>query len=222
MTTLYNYTQQFDKSWDGLTYANQLYNVFSRYSNKFSHTEDTNFITIDNKLTLKVSAVGDGWPYLRMKIDVWDTDNNVSVRGMEMGISYGVYSIQLYSGEDSLTFKVGNDYIVIVFKSNNLYFATDSSRGGPIGIDAPGYAFVESSSFNTTYHVKKIADYSLSVRDLFFSETCILVSDGGNYVVISDYSSCSTVTKFTTLALRNKTYFAIGTNTLIEFEEASE
>lgn len=217
MATLYNYTQEFTRSGDGLTYANQLYSMFSRYSNKFSHTEDTNFITIDNRLTLKVTSV-DSWTYMRMKIDVWDTENDVSVRGSEMGIAYGVYSIQLYSGEDSLTFKIGNgDYIVIVFKSNNVYFTTDSSRGGPNGIESSGCSFVESSSLDATYHIKKIADYSLSVRDLFFSETCVLVSDGGNYVVVSDYSSCSNVTKFTSLALHNKSYFAIGTNTLIEY-----
>ena len=98
MATLYNYTQEFTRSDGGIIYANQLYSMFSRYSNKFSHIENTNFITIDNKLTLKVTSV-DGYSYMRMKIDVWDTENDVSVRGSEMGIYYGVYSIQLYSGE---------------------------------------------------------------------------------------------------------------------------
>ena len=198
-------------------YANRLYNLFSKYSDKFSHEADTELITVDNKMFLKVYQSGSAG-YQHMVIELV-TSTGDRVLYWDTGVRSGSLPVQIFSSDDVLTFIINVSCVCFfAFRNDDVYF-------GYVGIDATNgienMTIVDGVNLDTTFRIRKIADYQLSVRDLFFTEVCILSASGGDYVTVPDYCSCSKLAARSTYALQNKTYFAIGTNTLIEFTEES-
>lgn len=216
-TILTKDTQYFNRG-SNLNYTNQLFALLSRHSNKFTHEDESEYIEVDNRMTLHVRQSDNGWAWIKLQIDVINPENNSVIAAFITGIQDGTFSVDVYKGDDTIVFKIGNAAtLTFIFKSNSVYFTSRS-----VAIETTtGQAIADSYSLSTNYTVKKIADYSLSIRDLFFTDTCVILNPDGEYDVIQDFSSCSNVTYNTTLSLNNKNYYAIGTNTLIEYVEGN-
>ena len=187
MSVLSKDTQYFNRG-SNLNYTNQLFALLSRHSDKFTHEENTEYIEVDNRMTLHVRMSDNSWPYIHLQIDVINPENNNVITAFITGIQDGTFSVDVYKGDDTIVFKIGNaTTLTFIFKSNSVYF---TARSDAIELTTDR-AIADSYSLSTNYTIKKIADYSLSVRDLFFTETCIISNPDGEYDVIQDFSSCS-------------------------------
>jgi len=210
--------------------ADKFYTMFSRYTDIFTHESGTDTIRIYNEydITFRVSSGG-------TYIDILNPDTQTAIAsyGFKMGgtglYEKGIYDVYIlvsstlfycrYYRRDTTDYRGG--VMCFITTNDNHYI---SMMPGTSTYDRSAWTIESNSAIicleerDTNYAVKKLAEYNLSVSDLFFSEINLIVSTIGNFSQVTDFCSCSNVTYNQSLNVNNKTYFAIGTNTLVEIE----
>ena len=213
--------------------ADRFYAMYSRHTNICTHTPGTETIRFYNSYNLKFTPNYGSSTFEVIDVSSGDT---LKSRNFYMGGTRGdenaIFDTLILSSPDLFytyylrqnpTTSDSRGGVLCFMRSNNKHYV--SMIGGP-GMGDRCYWYIEYDTAitcletrNPSFSVKKIADYQLPPSDLFFTETSLIATSGGDYAVIPDFSSCSNVTYRNTIALSNKTYYAIGTNTLVEFVE---
>ena len=214
--------------------ADVIYDIFSKHSNAFSHTTDTDIIRVNNQFDIRISLGGNVGTQTVFNI-LNPTDSSVirsqtTYMGGNAAGTYDVYTlisdsifyIRFYL--QNTTANQGCVFCWINLNNKNYVSITpDDLYNTPRSswnIENDRYITCVEEA-DTTYSIKKLADYRLSIRDVFFSNINVMATTAGGYTTIPDFKSSSTLNYPSVISVNNKNYYTVGTNTLIEIDEES-
>lgn len=221
--------QYFSEGGTDSYYADQLSDLLMRNDDRFTHTSGENTFTIDGNFDVRV--VPDTISGYRVMNIYAINPNNTSetvllCRPYIRTDNYNAKMLRLpnmfyleltaqtreqYAG--GIFFWIqqdGKNFLGGLWGSGQTSYTTWAIEGSTI------YCEEENDS---SYKIKKLADYSLNAQNLFFSNVCVLVSSVGNFLQLENFYSSSNVTYRHALNTNSRTYFAIGTNTLFDLGE---
>lgn len=229
MAEIITYTQAFPEAIANVGVTAAVYSMLSKYDDRFSYTPGTNVIDVDNAFS--ISCTG-GWRNNNMRTVTFHThpfqDTSTTLYSVYCYFYPASFQVKLIKTEELyyLEFSYGSGVwggvICLMNISNTYYFgvtALGNDSGGNKSAAIETATFVCPETGDITYAVRKIADYTLNITDLFFTPISVISNSSGEFVVPSDFYSCSNVTYRNTVSTNNKNYFAVGTNTLIELTE---
>lgn len=197
-----------------------VYNLFSRYSNKFTYDSDNNVVVYNNLLKFSFS---DGGSWSGGHLRIYSMDLSTTYSDIQEYRDSQTLNVTLVVTEHSFTFfQPSSTYqygpFCVAFYSKS---ATNSYAGispnGSLNIDSIS-TFVNANTLApvANYAIQRITTRTLNSPYVLFSTTNALVSSAGNFEILEDFRSCSNVSTLSTISINNKNYFALGTNTLVE------
>ena len=198
-----------DSSYSAIA-AQNIFTVISKYDDRFTYTEGNDYITVDNSFNI-----------------TFETSSESSVNGL---IIDGITSMP--AGTFTVTIIITNTIFYFLFKTNddantpvggfcwikeqNINYFGVNSKGSNVGqIDLMNFSDKTNIPENRYYKIKRHAQFSLISQSILFVPISIIADNGGNYKLLSELRSCSTVTFNTMISINHINYYAIGTNTLI-------
>lgn len=219
-TQIYNDTLSLNASSKAYTNTN-VYNLFSRYSNKFTYDSTNNVVVYDNRF--KFSFCDGGASY------------NGYIRVYSMDLATNYITIQNINGSATVNVKIViTEHSFVFYTMNNtgssygpFCFAiyNKSASNCYVGVSPHSYPSVDAITnfvnINTlapvaNYSIQRITNNPLNSPYVLFSTTSALVSVGGTFEILEDFRSCSNVDNLSTVSINSKNYLAVGTNTLVE------
>lgn len=188
--------------------TDRLYEVISRYDNRFSHVQGEPTITIDGVYDLPFTW---GNYYYNAYIDSYQTSITEEIHNLTIIITDNVFYI-LFIRRSS-----GNPdgALCWISQDGKNYIGASRVADNSVGVlETMGFRSVESPD-DTYFRVKKHADFTLLGSSILFISASIISDDIGNFKVLDGMRSCSTVTFNTMVSINHRNYYAIGTNTLV-------
>lgn len=230
MAEILSYTASTISSWNETYVGNMLYNIIGKHDERFSFTSGSDHIRVNDSfnLTFDRTAVN------------WNRFANLYVKNSD-----GTSTVQSCSFQYLTDNTNAGTWNVRLIRDTHLYYVEFVGSNGPASfggvffwanynnknyVGAMGSSltystrYIESMTIGgveteiTTYSIKKIANYSLGLSNLFFTPLTVLLSSTGTYDTIEGLYSTSNLTYKNTISTNNKNYYALGTNTVIEID----
>lgn len=239
MAEIITYTSPSYQSWStsNSQVTNCLYAMLSKYDNRFSHVEDSNVIRVNDQFNISITTTGIGSSYLYWAVvSVMDPNNSSTVlatynfRYADWNSLPGSWNCKLVKTNNIfyLSFSATNasqnwsrlgGIIYWFIKDNKSYFGIFGNSDNFIcyqpDMNIENMSLINVND-NSTYYIRKIADYNMNIDELFFTKTNVMSDVAGNFVTSDDLYSSSEVANGKTFSIGGKNYYALGTNTLIE------
>lgn len=193
--------------------VDNIYQVISRYDNRFSHTSGTTVISVNN---IDINF-GNSGTY------------NLTIDGRTTPITSG-NTAETYATTYSVTIFISLTVFYFLFKTNN---SSSTPVGGfcwikdtdvnYIGVSVSGTSngaidtmnFTNKTNNNIYYQLRRHAQFTLREPYILYAPISIMADNSGNYQSLTELKSCSTLPLGMTVSIDGNNYFAIGYNTLI-------
>lgn len=201
-----------------------IYNLFSRYSNKFTYDTDNDLVVYDNRFKFSFSD-GGNWSGGYIRIYQMDGTELVATSTYDYrdsfttNVSIIVTTHSFLFRKNDWTYNHGHGpfWFYIYDKSNTNLYTGFTMQSVDNAIDqTTNMVNVNTASPTANFTFQKISAKALVSPYIMFSTNCIVASDNGAFEIFEDFRSCSTIPVLSTISINNKNYFAIGTNTLVE------
>lgn len=213
-------------------YTEKIFGVFSRHSDKFTSTSGSNIIRVNNQFDIRITRGGNTGTQVTFNIlNPIDSSTIRTQTAWMGGNASGTY--------DAYILKTNNIFYCRFYRQNTtanqgcVFCWIQSNNKNYVSITPSSLYSTPRSQWNiegdtalvcieeadTSYRIRKIADYSLGIRSLFFTPVNVLSSSNGVFTTVEDFNSCSNVTYPSVVSVNNKNYYTVGTNTLIELED---
>ena len=220
-TQIYNDTVTIASANKQTTNTN-IYNLFSRYSNKFTYDSTNNEIIFNNMLVLSFSD-GGSWATGNVKIMSLDRSTTY-VSYQQYRDTYTIrvkiiitdHSFMFYNMDTTYSSDFGPFWLVLYLKDASSCYAGLSYRGNNAIDSITNFVNINTLAPVTSYSIQKISTKALNSPYILFTTACMLINSGGDFALLEDFRSCSPILALSTVSINNKNYFAVGTNTLIE------
>lgn len=221
-------------------HADDLYEILSACDSRYSHTSGTEYITVDNSFTLEIVYGSQR----RIYCNLLDENSNVLYNFYtDLGCNYYMgNNPNTVSRNNSVDFPVAYitttslSYICVYgrvwttipllvmgfyVKDNKHYFFYGVQNGNDGSTQPTNNKYIENVPLycvedHTPCTLQKLANYNLPVDVVSFSKHSIITKPTGDFAEVRDFCSCSNLTYLNTYSIRDKNYYAVGTNTLIE------
>ena len=188
-----------------LNLADSIYNILSKYDNRFTHTTGTTIINVDDIFDLTITKSGSYY------IDGKKVP-------FEDGITYNVTTIITDTIVSMSFLNRGSPHkqvaICWIKQGTKNYFGVSLDGTNKAPIENLSFRSIEEPN-NTYYQILKHAQFSLVGSSIVFITSSVLSDGAGNFTVLNDLRSCSNVTFNTTVSVNHSNYYAMGTNTLV-------
>ena len=208
---------------NAVEYAKCIYNLFSAHDNRFSYTEDDDYIVVNN--AFKIYFIKSGWDQMGWKIVNLNDEsllqkrtngmggtNNVAVYNADIISSPGFFYAMIYNPSN----KPQGTMFFWHTKNNKNYIGIpqDGVGGWSTPIEAGAITCIEES--DATCKIPTPTVYGLTSPKLMFSDIQFVYGNTGTYSIIDELKVCSYVQYMSTVSTGGKNYYAIGNNSLIE------
>lgn len=210
--------------------ADIFYDMYRKYTNICTHTSGTETIRIYNSFDLKFEV-----NYVGSTVNILDINSGTTIKSLYYymggvnGDTNGIFDTTIISSpnvfytcyrKQNTAWRMGGE-LSFMYDGSKHYIsmlAGNSMENWYIEADTSILCW---ETQDPSYCVKKLANYKLSLRDLFLSNICIMSSSSGEFIQLPDFKSSSNVAFNTVISANNKNYYALGTNTLFEIDEES-
>ena len=184
------------------TSINNLYNCFSTFDPRFTQESDTKYIVFDNRIKIDIIA-NDRIRYLNMNngeiINCGNFSNrNETTRVRIIITEHSFYATLFPDNQWGFTFFIYESNATVTHLA--LYIDTRNA------LDNSSYIYrFDSTGILTTpnFSIVKICGTRLNSPYILFSTTCAMVTAAGSVEVLSDFRSCSLVTRYSTVTVNN-------------------
>lgn len=221
-------------------HADNLYEIISACDSRYSHTSETTDITVDNTFIIRISNASQK----RIGCTLLDSnENTLYTFSTDLGCgSYMGNNPNTVSPGNTADFPVAYisttslSYICIYgrvwttipllvigfyLKDNKHYFFYGVYNGDSGSTEPANNKNIENVPIycyedQTPCTLQKLANYNLPVDVVSFSKHSIITEPNGSFAEVRDFCSCSNLTYLNTYSIKDKNYYAVGTNTLIE------
>ena len=201
-----------------------IYNLFSRYSNKFTYDSTDNTVVYDNRFKFSFS---DGGSWSGGTIRIYDMNGTQLVASssqnyrdtytVDVSIIVTAHSFLFRNNSWTYSSGYGPFWFFIYDKNSTTVYAGVTNQGSNNAIDQiSNIVNISTAAPTANYIFQKLSSRSLVSPYVMFSTTNIITSTNGAFEVLEDFRSCSNIPVLSTVSINNKNYFAIGTNTLVE------
>ena len=195
------------------TSVDNIYQVINRYDNRFSHTSGTTVISINN---IDINFENSG-------------TYNLMIDGRVTPITSGASS-ETHATTYAVTIFISQTVFYFLFKTND---STNTPVGGfcwirdqnvnYIGVSVITVSngaidtmnFTNKNTNNTYYRLRRHAQFTLKEPYLLCVPMSMMADSSGNYQLLTELKSCSTLPLGMTIDIDDVKYCAIGYNTLI-------
>jgi len=209
-------------------WADAMYNFIHQYDNRITKVDDT-ILQFSDKFKVNFRTTVSG----QTAIPLLDMNGNqLTSYSRNSGANY-TRSVTLIADTNFLCYKEETFYkwFWIMLDGENyfsfMFNSTGSDGSGNYEIDNEHYnntaynygkfTKIEDSSVKN-FRIPKNFPYSVISPKIMFSDTAVIINSSGEAKKINFLKTCSTVPLESNVAVNNKNYYAIGTNTLIEVE----
>ena len=196
---------------DAIYATDNIYEVISKYDNRFAHETGTAIIRVNNSFDLEFTQSG---------------TSNLYIDGRQTTINYTSPT------EFTCTIIVSTTLFYFLVKTNNAantpvtgfcwvhegssdYIGVAQNYVSQGQLDSMYFSDMHSSPKNTNYTIKRHAQFTLKDQNIVFIATSVIADNGGNYKTLSEVRSCSTTTFDSTISVNHSNYYAIGYNSLV-------
>ena len=192
--------------------VDNIYEVISKYDNRFAHETGTGIIRVNNSFDLEFTQSGTS----NLRIDDRQTAINytvVTVCTCTIIVSTTLFYFLIKTNNAANTPITGFCWI---HEGSNDYIGVAQNNVSTGQLDSMYFSDMHSSPKNTNYTIKRHAKFTLSDQNIVFIATGIIADNGGNYKALSEVRSCSNATFDSTMSINHSNYYVIGTNSLVK------